>query len=156
MFVIFCIDPVADKLIRGNLSRYWYAAWPQKSNYNGGNESRENLSIVSEKTKSTGKLRKDEKIFINESESGIHNEVEQAKQTDEKIEDDTFQKYRNIIEDLLNQQTEVKLTEINSKIKKHFSNENKTVGEIKKIIIVLKIQVETVTGKTNTIKRINS
>jgi len=120
------------------------------------NEGQENLAIVSEKIESFGKLRTDEKNSILESNDTIHNEVEQAKHTEiEKIADDTFEKFRNIIEDLLNQQSEVKLTEINSNIKKHFSNENKSVSEIKKVIIALKIQVESVTGKTNTIKRIN-
>lgn len=121
------------------------------------NEVQENLATISEKIEISDKLNTNEKYSIHESEDKIHNEVELTNLTEiEKIADDAFEKYRNIIEDLLNQQSEVKLTEINSKIKKHFSNEKKSVDEIKKIIIALKIEAESVIGKTNTIKRIYS
>lgn len=63
-------------------------------------------------------------------------------------------KYQKIIETLLNNQAEVKLTEIKSKIKNQF-NETKTVDEIWEIIKSLKIEAETVIGKSNTIKKLN-
>ena len=62
-------------------------------------------------------------------------------------------KYQKIIETLLNNQAEVKLTEIKSKIKNQF-NETKTVDEIWEIIKSLKIEAETVIGKSNTIKKL--
>jgi hypothetical protein len=62
-------------------------------------------------------------------------------------------KYQKIIETLLNNQAEVKLTEIKNKIKNQF-NETKTVDEIWEIIKSLKIEAETVIGKSNTIKKL--
>jgi hypothetical protein len=62
--------------------------------------------------------------------------------------------YLHIIEDLLSKQTEVKLKEIKNSIKKE-CNETKSVDEIKDLIIKLKIEVESVQGKTNTIKKLN-
>ena len=63
-------------------------------------------------------------------------------------------KFQKIIETLLNNQAEVKLTEIKSKIKNQF-NETKTVDEIWEIIKSLKIEAETVIGKSNTIKKLD-
>lgn len=68
---------------------------------------------------------------------------------------DISSKYQKIIQDLLNNQKEVKLTEIKNKIKKQL-NETKTVDEIKELIINLKIEAESVQRKTNTIKRLDS
>ncbi len=126
----------------------------EQTNENEG-ESEEKLAIVKEDVDTTYKLVTDEKNnennYINVSEDKVIIKIEKDIQAE-----NTIEKYRNIIEDLLNKQSEVKLTEISSTIKQRFNNEKKSVDEIKKIIVALKIEVESVIGKTNTIKRINS
>lgn len=90
--------------------------------------------------------------IIVEKQSDISN----AQQDDNrKVVSDITSQYQKIIEEALDKQFEVKLTEIKSIIKKRL-NETKTVDEIKKLIINLHIEVESVPGKTNTIKRLGS
>jgi hypothetical protein len=87
---------------------------------------------------------------------GKHNDISNTQQDDNKeVVSDFTSQYQKIIEDLLQNQVEVKLTEIKGNIKKQL-NETKTVDEIKEIIVKLKIEVESVQGKTNTIKKLNS
>jgi len=83
-------------------------------------------------------------------------DISNAQQDDNKeVISDITSQYQKIIEEALDRQAEVKLTEIKSRIKKQF-NETKTVDEIKELIINLHIEAESVTGKTNTIKRLGS
>ncbi len=87
---------------------------------------------------------------------GKHNDISNTQQDDNKeVVSDFTSQYQKIIEDLLQNQVEVKLKEIKGNIKKQL-NETKTVDEIKEIIVKLKIEVESVQGKTNTIKKLNS
>lgn len=87
---------------------------------------------------------------------GKHTDISNSQQDDNKeVVSDFTSQYHKIIEDLLQNQEEVKLTEIKGNIKKQL-NETKTVDEIKEIIVKLKIEVEYVQGKTSTIKKLNS
>ncbi len=87
---------------------------------------------------------------------GKHNDISNTQQDDNKeVVSDFTSQYQKIIEDLLQNQVEVKLKEIKGNIKKQL-NETKTVDELKEIIVKLKIEVESVQGKTNTIKKLNS
>lgn len=100
----------------------------------------EKIEILSEKKQTEIKV---------EAQSGSS-----STQKDDKKEaiSDITSKYKEIIEQALDQQPEVKLTEIKSRIKKEL-NETKIIDEIKELIINLRINAETVLGKTNTIKK---
>jgi hypothetical protein len=83
-------------------------------------------------------------------------EKSNTQQDDNKeVVSDITSQYQKIIEQALDKQIEVKLADIKGNIKKQL-NETKTVDEIKEIIVKLKIEVESVQGKTNTIKKLNS
>jgi hypothetical protein len=74
-------------------------------------------------------------------------EEEQVKDENQEVTSNITSQYKKIIEDELDRQPEVKLTEIKRKIKK-LLHETKAVDEIKKLIIDLPIEVESVKGKT--------
>jgi hypothetical protein len=106
--------------------------------------------ILDEKIEILSKEKQTE--IIVEKQSDISN----AQCNDNKVViSDINSQYKKIIKEALDGQSEVKLTEIKSRIKKQF-NETKTVDEIKELIINLNIEVESVIGKTNTIKRLGS
>ena len=111
--------------------------------------------IIDDKVK-TKTEEKQTEIQSEEKQTEIQSEEkENSVKVGEENNIDLFVRYQKIIDDLLNNQKEVKLTEIKSSIKKHL-NETKSVDEIKELILNIKIEVESVQGKTNTIKRIDS